>query len=206
MFLALRTRSGNDFSCYKMSTFNRRIERRMGVHQIDSLERYARFLQENPQETDLLYKELLIGVTSFFRDPGLFDVLREKAIPQLLQTRPAGSPLRIWSPGCSTGEEAYSLAIVLKECFDDQKFGGTPNVQFFATDIDREAVDKARQGTYSAGIAADVSPKHSSDSSSKRHGIPDREKRFATWWSSHRRTFLSIPPSRRSTSFAAATS
>ena len=158
VFVALRTRSGNDFSCYKMSTFNRRIERRMGVHQIDSLERYARFLQENPQEIDLLYKELLIGVTSFFRDPGLFDVLREKALPQLLQTRPAGSPLRVWNPGCSTGEEAYSLAIVLKECLDGQKFGETSNVQFFATDIDREAIDKARQGTYSAGIAADVSP------------------------------------------------
>lgn len=158
VFVALRTRTGNDFSCYKTSTMNRRIERRMGVHQFDSLARYARFVQENPQEADLLYKELLIGVTSFFRDPGLFDVLKEKAIPQLLQSRPAGGPLRIWNPGCSTGEETFSLAIVLQECLDHLKLGENPSVQFFATDIDRGAIDKARQALFPAGIAADVLP------------------------------------------------
>ena len=93
VFVLLRAHSGNDFSCYKKSTIDRRIERRMSVHQFDSLPRYVRFLQENPQEVELLYKELLIGVTNFFRDPGLFDFLKEKAIPQLLQTRPAGKPL-----------------------------------------------------------------------------------------------------------------
>ena len=130
----------------------------MSVHQLNSLPRYVRFLQENPQEVELLYKELLIGVTNFFRDPGLFDFLKEKAIPQLLQDRPKGNPVRVWSPGCSTGEETYSLAIVLKECLEELKFQGGPAIQIFGTDLDKDAIDKARRGAFSAGIAADVSP------------------------------------------------
>ena len=130
----------------------------MSVHQFDSLARYVRFLQENPQEVELLYKELLIGVTNFFRDPGLFEFLKEKAIPALLQDRPARGPLRVWNPGCSTGEETYSLAIVLKECMEGLRRPDEPAIQIFATDIDQDAIDKARQGTFSAGIAADVSP------------------------------------------------
>ena len=116
--MLLRAHGGNDFSCYKKSTIDRRIERRMGVHQFNSLARYVRFLQENPQEVELLHKELLIGVTNFFRDPEMFDFLKEKAVPQLLQTRPAQGPLRVWNPGCSTGEETYSLAIMLRECLE----------------------------------------------------------------------------------------
>ena len=92
VFVLLRAHTGNDFSCYKNNTISRRIERRMSVHQFDSLPRYVRFLQENPQEVELLYKELLIGVTNFFRDPGLFDFLKEKAIPGLLRDRPQGRP------------------------------------------------------------------------------------------------------------------
>jgi two-component system CheB/CheR fusion protein len=158
VFVLLRAHTGNDFSCYKNSTVGRRIERRMSVHQFDSLPRYVRFLQENPQEVELLYKELLIGVTNFFRDPGLFDFLKEKAIPQLLQDRPKGNPVRVWSPGCSTGEETYSLAIVLKECSEELKSQGGPTIQIFGTDLDKDAIDKARRGTFCAGIAADVSP------------------------------------------------
>ena len=158
VFVLLRAHTGNDFSCYKNSTIGRRIERRMSVHQLNSLPRYVRFLQENPQEVELLYKELLIGVTNFFRDPGLFDFLKEKAIPQLLQDRPKGNPVRVWSPGCSTGEETYSLAIVLKECLEELKFQGGPAIQIFGTDLDKDAIDKARRGAFSAGIAADVSP------------------------------------------------
>ena len=158
VFVLLRAHSGNDFSCYKRSTVFRRIERRMGVHQFDRLPHYVRVLQENPQEVDLLYKELLIGVTQFFRDPGLFDFLQEKAIPPLLQNRSAGSPVRVWNPGCSTGEETYSLAMVLKECWEDSKLQAPPAIQIFATDIDKDAIAKARRGTFSAGIAADVSP------------------------------------------------
>jgi chemotaxis methyl-accepting protein methylase len=158
VFVLLRAHTGNDFSCYKKSTISRRIERRMSVHQFNSLPRYIRFLQENPQEVELLYKELLIGVTNFFRDPGLFAFLKEKAIPQLLQDRPKGNPVRVWSPGCSTGEETYSLAIVLKECLEEFKLQGGPAIQIFGTDLDKDAIDKARRGTFSVGIAADVSP------------------------------------------------
>ncbi len=158
VFVLLRAYAGNDFSCYKNSTICRRIERRMSVHRFDSLPRYVRFLQENPQEVELLYKELLIGVTNFFRDPGLFDMLKDKAIPQLLQDRPEQSPLRVWNPGCSTGEETYSLAIVLKECLENLRLEDGPAIQVFATDIDKDAIEKARAGTFSASIAADVSP------------------------------------------------
>jgi two-component system, chemotaxis family, CheB/CheR fusion protein len=119
VFVLLRAHSGNDFSCYKHNTISRRIERRMSIHQFDSLLHYVRFLRENAQEIDLLCKELLIGVTNFFRDAGLFDSLRENALPQLLRDRPGGNPLRVWNPACSTGEETYSLAIALKECLEE---------------------------------------------------------------------------------------
>ena len=154
VFVLLRAHTGNDFSCYKHNTIIRRIERRMSVHQFDSLPRYVRFLQENPQEVELLYKELLIGVTNFFRDPGLFDALREKLLPGLLRDRPKDVPLRVWNPGCSTGEETYSLAITLKECLDEKQNEFHGRMQVFATDIDQDAVEKARQGAFSAGIAA----------------------------------------------------
>jgi two-component system CheB/CheR fusion protein len=158
VFVLLRDHTGNDFSCYKTNTIQRRIDRRMSVHQFDHLPRYLRFLQENPQEVGLLYKELLIGVTNFFRDPGLFDFLKESVFPRLFDGRPAGSPVRVWNPGCSTGEETYSLAILLKECSEKIAAQGNPEIQIFATDIDKDAIDKARRGEYSAGIATNVSP------------------------------------------------
>jgi two-component system, chemotaxis family, CheB/CheR fusion protein len=154
-FVLLRAHTGNDFSCYKNGTISRRIERRMSVHQFDSLPRYVRFLQENPQEVELLYKELLIGVTNFFRDPGLFDVLKERAIPQWLQDRPKDGPIRVWNPGCSSGEETYSLAIVLKECMEE--LHEDHPIQLFATDIDNDSIERARQGIFAANIASDVS-------------------------------------------------
>ncbi len=157
VFVLLRAQTGNDFSCYKRNTIHRRIERRMGVHQFDSLRRYVRFLQESPQEVELLYKELLIGVTNFFRDAGPFECLKKKALPQLLQGRAAGNPLRVWNPGCSTGEETFSLAIVLKECLEELKLQDSPAIQIFSTDIDKDAIEKARRATFSAGIVADVS-------------------------------------------------
>jgi two-component system, chemotaxis family, CheB/CheR fusion protein len=104
-FSLLRAHAGNDFSCHKTGTISRRLERRMSVHPFDSLPRYVRFLQENPQQVGLLYKELLIGVTNFFRDPGLFAVLREKAIPRLFQHRPKDHTVRVWNPGCSSGSD-----------------------------------------------------------------------------------------------------
>ena len=116
------------------------------------------FLREYPQEVDLLYKELLIGVTNFFRDPGLYDYLQAAALPGLLASHADGRPLRVWSPACSTGEETYSLAIVIKESLEGLNPPRPPAVQIFATDIDKDAIEKARQGAYSASIAADVSP------------------------------------------------
>ncbi len=116
--ILLRTHTGHDFSLYKRNTLYRRIERRMGIHQIDKIAVYIRYLQENPQELDLLFKELLIGVTSFFRDRAAWEELRDSVIPALLASRPAGQVLRAWVPGCSTGEEAYSLAMVFKEAME----------------------------------------------------------------------------------------
>ncbi len=130
----------------------------MGIHQIDKIAAYIRYLQENSQELDLLFKELLIGVTSFFRDGAAWEQLRESVIPALLASRPAGHALRAWVPGCSTGEEAYSLAIVFKEAMEEIKPPKKFTLNVFATDLDKDAIDKARQGVYPANIAADVSP------------------------------------------------
>ena len=155
--LLLRAHTGNDFSLYKRNTLYRRIERRMGIHQIAKMSAYIRYLQDNSQELDLLFKELLIGVTNFFRDPEAWEQLRNKAIPALLESRTPGQVLRAWVPGCSSGEEAYSLAIVLREAIDALKPKGKFTAQIFATDVDKDAIEKARQGMFPANIAADVS-------------------------------------------------
>jgi two-component system CheB/CheR fusion protein len=156
IFLLLRSQTGHDFSLYKPSTIMRRIERRMAINQIPNLSSYVKYLQEFPTESQVLFKELLIGVTNFFRDPEAFDVLREKAIPKLLEKRSENYPLRIWVPGCTTGEEAYSLAILFRECLEKQKKDF--NVHIFATDIDNSAIETARMGLYPKSIAADVPP------------------------------------------------
>jgi len=154
--LLLRSQTGHDFSQYKRSTVYRRIERRMGLHQLDSIADYVRFLQENPQEIQLLFKELLIGVTSFFRDPAAWESLREKVIPAILAAHSTGGALRAWVPGCSTGEEAYSLAMIFKEVLAEEKPDRGFSLQVFATDLDKDAIDRARQGVYPANIAGDV--------------------------------------------------
>ena len=154
----LRDQTGHDFSFYKKNTLVRRIERRMGVHQITNVDVYIRYLRENPQEIELLFKELLIGVTSFFRDHEAFDILSEKAIPQMLKGGVKGNVVRVWVSGCSTGEEAYSIAIILQERLEELKQKGSFKIQIFATDIDKDAINKARQGVYASNIAADVSP------------------------------------------------
>jgi two-component system CheB/CheR fusion protein len=158
VFILLRTQTGQDFSLYKKSTIYRRVERRMGLHQIDKIAIYVRFLRENPQEIELLFKELLIGVTSFFRDPPAWEQLKDEVIPTLLAAHPKGGVLRAWASGCSTGEEAYSLAMVFKEALERVKPAGNFSLQVFATDLDRDAIDRARAGVYPANIAADVSP------------------------------------------------
>ncbi|NTU93463.1 MAG: chemotaxis protein CheB [Chlorobiaceae bacterium] len=158
VLLILRAHTRQDFSLYKKSTVYRRIERRMGVHQIENIASYIRLLQDNPHETELLFRELLIGVTSFFRDPESWDTLRSMAIPALLNSRPGGKTVRAWVAGCSTGEEAYSLAIVFKEALELLNPPGTWRLQIFATDLDKDAIERARQALYPPNIAADVSP------------------------------------------------
>lgn len=159
--LILRAQTGHDFSLYKKSTLYRRIERRMGLHQLPKLADYVRYLRENSQEAALLFKELLIGVTSFFRDPESWEQLKNEAIPTLLAAHPKGGLLRAWTTACSTGEEAYSLAIAFREVIDQLQLRdpGAPHyaLQVFATDLDHDAIDRARIGAYPANIAADVS-------------------------------------------------
>jgi len=154
----LRARTGHDFSHYKKSTVYRRIERRMAIHQIDRIAAYAHFLQENPAEIDLLFKEMLIGVTNFFRDPPAWAHLLENDFPELLANYPNGRLLRAWVPACSTGEEAYSLAIVFREALERLNPKSRFTLQIFATDLDEDAINQARQGFYPANITADVSP------------------------------------------------
>lgn len=155
--ILLREHTGNDFLLYKKNTIYRRIERRMGLHQINAIAGYVRFLRENPQELDLLFKELLIGVTSFFRDPQVWEQLKNEAIPAIFAAYPNGKELRAWVPACSTGEEAYSLAMVFKEALKKTKPHVEFSLQIFATDLDEDAIEKARQGFYPGNISADVS-------------------------------------------------
>ncbi len=155
VFILIRSQTGHDFAQYKPSTIQRHIDRRMALAQIDRLEDYVRYLQESPPEIDALFHELLIGVTNFFRDPQAFESLREHVLQSLFD-KPRGGNVRIWVPGCSTGEEAYSLAIMIREYLDERK--QSKRVQVFATDIDAKAIEKARAGVYPASIAAEVSP------------------------------------------------
>ncbi len=156
IFILLRTHTGHDFSQYKPSTIYRRIERRMALHQIKSLEDYVKYLHQIPQEIQALFSDFLIGVTNYFRDAEAFTVLEKQVIPLLFEKKPRGSTVRVWCAGCSTGEEAYSIAILLQEHLEaiKQNF----KVQVFATDIDSRSIALARNGLYPASIAADLTP------------------------------------------------
>lgn len=158
VLLLIRNQTSHDFSHYKHTTILRRIDRRMRLHQISKLAHYVRFLRENPNEATLLFKELLIGVTAFFRDGAVWDELRDRVLPELLKRHPAGRPLRAWVPACATGEEAFSLAMVLREAIEHSKVKGRIDVQIFATDLNHDAIELARSGLFPAGIAAAVSP------------------------------------------------
>ncbi len=156
VFVLLRVQTGHDFSQYKQNTITRRVERRMAISQIERLEEYVRRLQQDTAEVEALFRDLLIGVTNFFRDPEAFAAVEEQVIPKLFAEKPPGSPVRVWVPGCSTGEEAYSIAILLQEHVQAVK--QTFKIQVFATDVDSRAVDQARTGVYPASIAADITP------------------------------------------------
>jgi len=151
----LHARTGHDFSQYKPNTLQRRIERRMAVHRAGSVQDYLGILQATPEELDALFRDLLIGVTGFFRDPEIFRVLEEEVVPRLFEGRADGAPVRVWCAGCSTGEEAYSLAILLHEHMERLQRPFT--VQVFATDIDAHAISLARGGVFSPSASAGLS-------------------------------------------------
>ncbi len=156
IFTLLRRQMGHDFSAYKPKTIQRRIERWMAVHQITQIEAYVQLLHSKPAEIRTLFRELLIGVTGFFRDPKVFEYIEKDIIPKLFKAHTEEPTLRIWVPGCATGEEVYSIAILIQESLDQNP--QEVKVQIFATDIDAQALETARQCVYPETIAADVSP------------------------------------------------
>jgi two-component system CheB/CheR fusion protein len=156
IFSLLRHRTRHDFSLYKPSTLHRRIERRMAIHGLPTLADYVRFLRKNPQEIDLLFKELLIGVTSFFRDTAVWQHLLDVALPALLARRGSETKFRAWVAGCSTGEEAYTLAIAFTEAVQRQPEHHGCTLQIFASDLSPDAVATARVGRYPATIGASM--------------------------------------------------
>ncbi len=156
IFILVRSHTGHDFSSYKVNTIRRRVERRMAVLQIDLIEDYLKHLKESNEEIEALFNDLLIGVTNFFRDPDAFNNLKEIVIPKLFAGKSTGSLVRVWSSGCSTGEEAYSIAILLQEYMESVKESFT--AQVFATDLDSRSIISARSGIYPASIAADITP------------------------------------------------
>jgi two-component system, chemotaxis family, CheB/CheR fusion protein len=156
IFQLLRRATGLDFTHYRQSTILRRIQRRMVVHKIDDPDQYVRFLQVNPPEIKALYQDMLINVTSFFRNPGLFEAMRTEVFPEILKESGADRTIRIWTPACSSGEETYSLAITLLEYLGDK--ASANSIQFFGTDVSESNVARARSGLYPDNIQADVSP------------------------------------------------
>jgi two-component system CheB/CheR fusion protein len=156
IFILLRARTGHDFSQYKRKTVQRRITRRMAVQQIEQIEDYYQYLRHVPMEVNLLAGEFLIGVTEFFRNPEAFEILGQLALPPLFTARPPEDPIRVWVPACASGEEAYSIAILLYE-YQNATHNAYP-IQIFATDLDGAAISRARLGHYPLGIAAHLGP------------------------------------------------
>ncbi|HYZ73259.1 MAG TPA: CheR family methyltransferase, partial [Chthoniobacterales bacterium] len=154
IFALLRSRTEVDFSQYRKTTVRRRIQRRMIVHRIEDTDDYFTFLKRNPEEVDSLFREMLIHVTGFFREPETFDVLQSTVLPRLSEQRGRADPIRIWLPGCSTGEEAYSLAIIATEFFDNRP--ESPAIQIFATDVSDRVLEIARKGFFDANIEGSV--------------------------------------------------
>jgi two-component system, chemotaxis family, CheB/CheR fusion protein len=155
IFSLLRASTGVDFNHYKPPTIRRRLRRRMTLHKLEHIDEYIKYLHENPPEVQELYRDILIHVTRFFREPDSFDTLKQHVYPTLIEERPADQPIRVWIPGCSTGEEAYSVAISLLEFLGERALSFP--VQVFATDVGETAIDRARAGIYPENIAEDVS-------------------------------------------------
>ncbi|CAM4357283.1 two-component system, chemotaxis family, CheB/CheR fusion protein [Pedobacter westerhofensis] len=157
ILMLLRSNTGHDFTLYKKSTIVRRIERRIAFHQLTDYVDYINFLRENPSEIMQLFNELLIGVTKFFRDRDAFEALKNKLYP-ILAAKKENDPIRIWIAGCSTGEEAYSIAMLVIEYLDTVKLTKVPKLQIFATDLDPQAIDHARSASYFSNITSEISP------------------------------------------------
>ncbi len=155
IFLVLQRATGVNFAYYKYSTIKRRIARRMLLHKLESLKQYLQFLHENRAEPAALCEDILIHVTGFFREPEAFQALADRIFPKILNGKPAGESIRVWVPGCSTGEETYSVAMVLLECLGD-RVSSTP-IQIFGTDISAVSIEKARAGVYSESSLSEVS-------------------------------------------------
>src|SRR5215471_10990054 len=155
VFQLLRRSTGVDFTHYRQTTILRRIQRRIVVHKIDNLNEYVKYVQTNPAEIKALYQDMLINVTSFFRNPKVFDALKSEVFPNILKNRAPESTIRVWTPGCASGEETYSVAIALLEFLGDRS-AQTP-IQFFGTDVSDTSIGKARSGLYPENIQGDVS-------------------------------------------------
>jgi two-component system CheB/CheR fusion protein len=154
MFTLLKAKTGHDFSAYKRNTVLRRIDRRMMVNEVQQFRNYLTILEEDPKEAEALYQELLIGVTGFFRDPEAFQLLRSEVIPRLFASRAEDEPVRIWHACCATGEEAYSVAMLIREHLEERQL--QTRVQIFATDLDEAAINQARAGVYTPAIEAEI--------------------------------------------------
>ncbi len=154
IFELVKKATGVDFSLYKATTVGRRLQRRLMVHKLDSVEKYVELLEKSPDEVRAFCEETLIHVTHFFREPEAFDAIVKKALPRILKAGPRDAPIRVWVPGCSTGEEAYSLAICLLDALGDR--ANARSLQVFATDVSEAAIDRARVGVYPEGIRDDV--------------------------------------------------
>jgi two-component system, chemotaxis family, CheB/CheR fusion protein len=168
IMVLLRTKVGVDFNLYKQTTVRRRIIRRMVMLQLEDIVNYLAYLKKNKSELDVLFQDLLIPVTSFFRDPATFDILCENILPELINNKPADSPLRIWIAGCSTGQEAYSMAMCLHAYIESNHL--KTKVQIFATDLSEKAIKKARSGTYSKKELQGVSEKRLAEFFTKKEG------------------------------------
>jgi two-component system CheB/CheR fusion protein len=156
ILVLLKARTKYDFRHYRKNMMMRRVQRRMGLLNLEQVQAYVRYLRDHPAEMESLYKDLLIGVTAFFREPEAFDVLAEKVIPEIVKQANPDRPIRVWVPGCATGEEAYSIAMLLTEQLRES--GRSAGLQVFATDLDESSLDVGRQGSYPESIAANVSP------------------------------------------------
>jgi two-component system CheB/CheR fusion protein len=192
IFLSLRQQMGVDFSKYKAATLRRRIQRRMALQRIKNLGEYARFLRDNKRENEALFDDLLINVTRFFRDPHLFRVLQKKLLPALRRNNFRRSELRVWVPGCATGEEVYSLAICILETFG--KRAAEIRIQIFGTDLSEAMIDHARAGVYSSAVEKDVSASRLRRFFSKRDSTYQIGRRVRDLCTFARQNVVSDPP------------